>query len=198
MENSTEQYVRINIPTAPQPKELPSFDCNFPADVRYDNSLSPMARIIYCEIRALSTKYGFCYARNAHFERCFGIDARTVQRILKELQNHRLIMIYKAFNEADGKIYRIIRIAGSKFSEDEYTEKNATKMSQKTRQKCRKKSDKNVAHEYINNNINNINLNKIQDSSGKVKKKFNDFSQRDYDYDSLEAALLNRPMRASP
>ena len=165
----------VHIPDEEGYGEKPGFDANLPADVRYDSNLSPITKLIYAEVRALTTKHGFCYAKNEYFEKVFEIDKRTLQRSLKQLADNNYIVIFKARNDVNGKMYRIIKIAGSKFEQ-----KNATKMSQKTRQKCREKRDKNVTHEVNKYNTNNINLDKIPDSTKKVKNKFNNFSQRDY------------------
>lgn len=165
----------VHIPDEDGYGEKPGFDANLPADVRYDSNLSPITKLIYAEVRALTTKHGFCYAKNEYFEKVFEIDKRTLQRSLKQLADNNYIVIFKARNDVNGKMYRIIKIAGSKFEQ-----KNATKMSQKTRQKCREKRDKNVTHEVNKYNTNNINLDKIPDSTKKVKNKFNNFSQRDY------------------
>lgn len=178
----------VHIPDEEGYGEKPGFDANLPADVRYDSNLSPITKLIYAEVRALTSKHGFCYAKNEYFEKVFEIDKRTLQRSLKQLADNNYIVIFKARNDVNGKMYRIIKIAGSKFEQ-----KNATKMSQKTRQKCREKRDKNVTHEVNKYNTNNINLDKIPDSTKKVKNKFNNFSQRDYSkefWDELENKAL--------
>ena len=178
----------VHIPDEEGYGEKPGFDANLPADVRYDSNLSPITKLIYAEVRALTTKHGFCYAKNEYFEKVFEIDKRTLQRSLKQLADNNYIVIFKARNDVNGKMYRIIKIAGSKIEQ-----KNATKMSQKTRQKCREKRDKNVTQEVNKYNTNNINLDKIPDSTKKVKNKFNNFSQRDYSkefWDELENKAL--------
>ena len=177
--------------------EKPSFDANLPADVRYDSNLSPLAKLLYCEIRALSSKYGFCYAKNSYFEKCYEIDERTVRRLLQQLRENGYIAIFKARNDVDGKIYRIIQIAGSKFTESP-PEKKRTKMSEKSGQKCPKKTDKNVRHELNKYNTYNINFNKIHESKGKVKNKFKNFSEREYSASQMEQLEQAMLMRASP
>jgi len=185
-EKSTELIVHI--PVKEGYGERPSLDANLPADVRYDPNLSPTAKLMYCEIRALSFKHGFCFAKNKYFEKAFGLDERQIRRILQQLKENGYIAIYKARNDEDGKIYRIIQVAGSKLKTE-----NRTKMSAKTGQKCPQKPDKNVRHENNKNNINNINLNKINDSTQKSKNKFKNFPERQYtdeQLSALEEALL--------
>lgn len=203
MYDSDQTKLVVHIPDEDGFGEKPGFDANLPSDVRYDPKLSPITKLIYAEVRALSSKYGFCFAKNEYFERVYEIDKRTLQRALKQLSENHYIYIFKARNDVNGKIYRIIKIAGSKivFEEGQETteEKNATKMSQKERQKCREKRDKNVTHVLNNNNINNINLNKINDSTKKSKNKFQNFEQREYPtgfFDALvnyQVGLTDKP-----
>lgn len=188
----------VHIPIKDDRDIAPGFDANFPSDVRRDPNISWFSKVLYAEIRALCTEQGFCWAKNKFFQKIFGVDARTIQRGLKELADNNYISITKAKNDVDGKIYRILRIAGSKIQSENPSEnseeKNATNMSQKTRQKCRKKRDKNVT-QGNNINLNNININKracarIPQQNSKSKAQFHNFSQRDYDYDALEDAMF--------
>lgn len=56
-------------------------------DVRHDNSLTPMARLLYEDIESLSKKEGYCFATNAHFAEQFECDLRSIQRFIAELKN---------------------------------------------------------------------------------------------------------------
>lgn len=175
----------VHIPLEEGISEKPGFDANLPADVRYDSSLSPMARLIYAEIRALSSKLGFCWATNGYFARVFEIDERSVMRCLKQLKENNYIRTHRAQNDVDGKMYRIIQIAGSKFEPE-----GVTKMSPEGRQKCHQKGDKNVTHVISNNN--NYIYNRACARVTQKQKNFNNFSQRNYDMAELEKVLLNR------
>lgn len=189
----------IHIPAGELREQKPSFDCNYPADVRYNTKISWIAKSLYCEIRALSSKYGFCWAKNEYFEKVFEVDKRTIIRRLKELETEGFIEILKARNDCDGKIYRIIRIAGSKIQTREpekEPEKEVTKMSPKRRQNCHQRSDKTVTHGInLDNNI-MYNRARARDNINKLKSKdkkpqFFNYEQRDYDFDALEAVLLH-------
>lgn len=188
----------IHIPEGELKEQKPSFDCNYPADVRYNKNLSWIAKSLYCEIRALSSRYGFCWAKNEYFQKVFEVDKRTIIRRLKELEAEGFIEILKARNDVDGKIYRIIRIAGSKIQTKEST-KEVTKMSPKGCQNCHQSGDKNVTQVIKqDNNIiysrararDNTKNKKIQQK----KNSFCNFSQRDYDLGQLEKTILNRSM----
>ena len=65
----------------------PSYYGIIPANVRYDNSLSMGAKIMYCEITALSSKTGECWASNGYFSNLYEVDDRTVNRWVTELVN---------------------------------------------------------------------------------------------------------------
>ena len=73
--------------------QKPGYWAVLPAAVRYDPQLPPSAKILYAEISALTDQRGFCFASNAYFQSLFGMTDRTVQRILKTLQEHGYIRI---------------------------------------------------------------------------------------------------------
>ena len=186
----------IHITEGELKEQKPSFDCNYPADVRYNKNLSWIAKSLYCEIRALSSRYGFCWAKNEYFQKVFEVDKRTIIRRLKELEAEGFIEILKARNDVDGKIYRIIRIAGSKIQTKE-SNKEVTKMSPKGCQNCHQSGDKNVTQviKQDNNIIYNRARARDNTQTKKIQQKKNgfcNFSQREYDMDKLEYALLNR------
>ena len=126
----------------------------------------------------------------------FEVDKRTIIRRLKELEAEGFIEILKARNDVDGKIYRIIRIAGSKIQTKE-SNKEVTKMSPKGCQNCHQSGDKNVTQviKQDNNIIYNRARARDNTQTKKIQQKKNgfcNFSQREYDMDKLEYALLNR------
>ena len=122
----------VHIPPVERGEEKPGFDANYPADVRYDPNLTWFEKTLYVEIRALASQRGFCWAENEYFEKVFEVDKRTVQRGIKKLQENNYIIVMKAVNDVNSKVYRIIRIAGSKIAtenDDKNVAENATKLS---------------------------------------------------------------------
>ena len=73
--------------------ERPGFWAVLPAAVRYDQSLSPMARLLYAEISALCDQRGYCFAPNEYFQNLYGMTDRTLQRHLKSLETGGYIRI---------------------------------------------------------------------------------------------------------
>jgi len=73
--------------------EKPAFWAVLPASVRYDEALTPSAKILYAEISSLTGDAGYCYARNAYFEELYGLTARTISRLLRDLAERGYIRI---------------------------------------------------------------------------------------------------------
>lgn len=58
--------------------EKPNYYGILPADVRYDNRLKPMEKIMYSEITALTNKNGYCNAKNQYFAELYEVHKNTV------------------------------------------------------------------------------------------------------------------------
>ena len=124
--------------------QKPAYWAVLPAVVRYDPELPPSAKILYAEISALTDQRGFCFASNEYFQRLYGMSDRTVQRILKTLQERGLIRI----QDGNGGAGRRKIYAGINPLAD-----NPDGSEQEPRQKCRGNPDKNVGDINIENNI---------------------------------------------
>jgi hypothetical protein len=73
--------------------DAPSYYSVIPANVRYDESLSKSAILLYGEISALTRKEGYCFASNAYFARLYRTTKRSVQTWLSELREAGHIMV---------------------------------------------------------------------------------------------------------
>lgn len=67
-------------------RQKPGYWAVIPAAVRYDAGLPPNAKLLYAEISALCDAEGYCFAGNAYFVSCFEWTDRSVQRLLKALE----------------------------------------------------------------------------------------------------------------
>lgn len=67
--------------------EKPNYYAIIPADVRYDDELTPNAKLLYGEITALSNKEGYCYASNTYFAELYKVSNRTIIRMINNLVN---------------------------------------------------------------------------------------------------------------
>ena len=75
-----------------------------PAQVRYDNTIPPGARLLYGEIAALANKNGYCFAQNSYFAECYQITVKTVKLWLSALEEKgyikRVVVRDEKTNEA--------------------------------------------------------------------------------------------------
>lgn len=78
--------------------EQRSFYAIVPANVRYDDDLSPNAKLLYGEITALCNERGYCWAGNSYFSELYKKDKSTIARWIKQLEQKGYItreVIYK-------------------------------------------------------------------------------------------------------
>ena len=170
----------IHIPRNQNQIVIPSFDAVIPAFVRYDSSLSGDAKLLYGEIRALTSAYGFSWATNEYFAKLYNVDVRTIKRWLKQLEDAGHIVQTKERDDETGLLVRIIRL---KFPSQEEQNEKMDKVVQNSGQNCPKKMDKTVHKNNtsnINNNIYNRAHARITQQKNKNKSKFQNFEQRDY------------------
>lgn len=73
-----------------------------PANVRYDKTLAPNAKLLYGEITALCNREGFCWAENAYFANLYEVNDRTIRRWINSLVDNGYILRNIQY-ENDGK-----------------------------------------------------------------------------------------------
>ena len=71
----------------------PAFDAIIPAPVRYCDELRANAKLLYGEIRALSGPYGYCWATNSYFAELYGMNERSIARLIAQLEKLKFISI---------------------------------------------------------------------------------------------------------
>ena len=64
----------------------PGYYAIIPANVRYDDSIPPNAKLLYGEISALIGDGGYCYATNAYFMNLYNFSDPTISRLLSQLE----------------------------------------------------------------------------------------------------------------
>lgn len=72
---------------------MPNYYAIIPASVRYDKDLTPNAKLLYGEITSLCNEKGYCWANNAYFMELYGCSERSVQMLLKQLNDKGYIQI---------------------------------------------------------------------------------------------------------
>lgn len=65
--------------------ENPNYYAILPAVVRYDRSLSEMAKLLFAEITALSNKFGYCTASNQYFADLYEKNPQWVSKIIQSI-----------------------------------------------------------------------------------------------------------------
>ncbi|WP_179291079.1 conserved phage C-terminal domain-containing protein [Levilactobacillus brevis] len=71
--------------------EVPSYYAIIPADVRYDQNLPGKAILLYGEITALCNQKGYCWASNDYFAKLYGVNSKSIQRWIKNLEDQGYI-----------------------------------------------------------------------------------------------------------
>lgn len=90
-----------------------SYYAIIPANVRYDKTLIPHAKLLYGEITALCNDKGYCWASNDYFAELYDTSKSTIQRWMKSLEDGNYIkrdVVYKMNTREVEKRY--IRICG--------------------------------------------------------------------------------------
>lgn len=77
---------------APEPS-APNLMAWIPAAVRYDRVLPPNAKLLYGEIAALTSAYGYCWARNQYFADLYGFTRKTVSELISILAKQKYITV---------------------------------------------------------------------------------------------------------
>ncbi len=90
----------------------PNYYAILPATVRYDKSLTASAKLLYAEISALCNKEGRCWATNNYFAQLYGMDQRSIRRLVQSLVAQGYIKITIENKEKDLK-KRYIKLADS-------------------------------------------------------------------------------------
>ena len=130
-------------------KEKGSTFSVIPAAVRYDNTLTDKAKILYGTITAYCDKKGYCWATNKDFAEQYKCTIQYIIKLIKSLENNNHIKVERTSNSR--KIY--INNLDKRKKTSAYSEKNViggiNNLFFQTKQK--------ENHNNIKNNINNNN-----------------------------------------
>ena len=89
-----------------------SYYAIIPANVRYDERLKLLSRMLYGEITALSNEKGYCWANNKYFGTLYRVSIQTISGCIKQLIDCGYItsqIIYKENSkEVEQRILKIV------------------------------------------------------------------------------------------
>jgi len=111
-------------------KEYPSYYTVIPSYVRYNKKLSYFEIVLYSEIVALSNAYGYTFASNSYFAKCFDTSVRTISRSISKMKDLNLIRI-----EIDSKNSNQRKIFINLFENNNILYEEQEKSTQKTMDK---------------------------------------------------------------
>ena len=112
-----------------------------PANVRYDKTLTPNAKLLYGEITALCNEKGFCWANNEYFSELYGVSKTSISKWISSLIERGYLQSEIIYKEGSKEILnRYLRIV-----KDPIEEKLNTPIEEKLK-------DNNT---YFNNTMNN-------------------------------------------
>ncbi len=75
-----------------------------PAEVRYNQTLSAGAKLLYGEISALATRDGYCWASNPYFADLYQTTERTISRQIALLEQCGFIRTVEQRSDLTGKV----------------------------------------------------------------------------------------------
>lgn len=81
-----------------------SYFAIIPADVRYDENLTPNAKLLYGEITALCNEKGYCWASNAYFAKLYKVSNTSVSLWIKQLKDNGYIEIEQHYKPGTKEI----------------------------------------------------------------------------------------------
>lgn len=80
-------------------KQQPTYYAILTANVRYDNRLTLMQKIMHAEITALSNKNGYCSAGNKYFADLYECSTSTISKSVSKLEECGYIKVHVIKNE---------------------------------------------------------------------------------------------------
>lgn len=122
-------------------EEKKNYYAIIPANVRYDEKITPNAKLLYAEITALCNEKGYCWANNEYFANLYNVSKISISKWISQLEQNGYIETEIIYKEGTKQILnRYIRIVKYPIKE-----KFNTPIKEKFKDN----------NKYINNTINN-------------------------------------------
>lgn len=110
-----------------------SYYAILPANVRYDNRLTPNAKLLYAEITALCNEKGFCWASNDYFAQLYSVSKKSVSTWINQLISEGYLTSELIYKDGSQHIQeRRLRIATAPMEENRDMEENFPRVWKKS------------------------------------------------------------------
>jgi len=83
-----------------------SYYAIIPAEIRYDEDLTPNAKLLYGEITALCNEHGYCWATNNYFAELYKVSRVTVSKWISQLAEKGYITVDIEYREGTKEVLR--------------------------------------------------------------------------------------------
>jgi hypothetical protein len=85
-------------------EEKKSYYAIIPSNVRYDENLTPNAKLLYGEITALCNERGYCWASNSYFAKLYKVSNTSISLWIKQLKDNGYIEVQQNYKEGTKEI----------------------------------------------------------------------------------------------
>lgn len=105
--------------------EKPSYYAVIPAEVRYDEDLSPNAKLLFAEITCLCNKKGVCNASNKYFSSLYGVSTVSISKWISQLISREYIKTNMIYHDGSKEIKSreiVLLISSEVLKEEEVAE----------------------------------------------------------------------------
>ena len=82
----------------------PNYYAILTSEVRYNQNLTPNAKLLYAEITALINMNGVCFASNSYFANLYGKTKTTVSKWVSELVKEGFVEVKLTYKEGSKEI----------------------------------------------------------------------------------------------
>jgi len=161
-----------------------SYYAIIPADVRYDDSLTPNAKLLYGEITALCNEKGYCWASNQYFGKLYKVSNVTISKWVNQLKRAGYIFVQMSANQ-HGTERRIAIKESNLPNQKTDTNKGVLKKSLKG---SLRKVKGGLKEKFIHNSTDNIKKNNKKSSSEEIFINF--FKNQNSNADTITSYLV--------